>query len=233
MCLEIQDLCLSELIEKTPSISSFLEGSEDAELPADEGDSFCGPCFAFDAQRLTSTARERGLPWHLGLLRTVVTGFWAEKIRRPLFVCYEIGGGLLRVFVCDKSQWGKDSEKLAHALMMMPSFIEYGRETFSLESVRPLALWTPPGPPIALWPRGDQGEIDGERVVDTGNAYDYFSYPQAQHPPDSSLDKPGSDWLTVPTEPQTRFNWNGGIYHHVNRWFSFQPQPLRAAIDTP
>jgi hypothetical protein len=61
-------------------------------------------------------------------------------------------------------------------------------------------------------------ETDGERVLDSGNAMSYFSYPEFDHSRGISVDKAGPNYVRVPQEEHAEFKLGNNVYRYINRW---------------
>jgi hypothetical protein len=154
-----------------------------------------GECFAFHSDPLAVEARGCGLSWHEWLLRRSVMGLWQERSRNKVYVCYTLHPNMIRVFFCSHQK--RHPEKF------------YARS---------LAYWEAPCTAVALWPRGLRSETEGARVVDTGNALSYFSYPESEHDGGTPVDKAGPEYVRVPQQELTGFSSGSTSYHCLNRW---------------
>src|SRR5206468_10495561 len=96
--------------------------------------------------------------------------------------------------------------------------VESGYDYFAPGTCRALAWWEPPRNLTALWPPGPAGEMDGARIVDTGNLAAWFSYPESDHPLATPPDAAGGDYIRVPRQELECFNNRGAIYHYLNRF---------------
>ncbi len=189
----------------------------------------CGQCFALSSEPLTEQAEDRGLAWHVYLSRLAVVGLWHQRSRCKVYVCYTLHPGLIRLFICSHQK--RFPESFARVIQQTPACSESGRESFSAHSARPLAYWEPPATAVALWPTGLDGETDGARVVDTGNALSYFSYPESEHAGSVPVVLAGPDYVRVPQEERTAFNVGNRVYHCLNRWAAVEmseaPSPAK------
>ncbi len=181
MSLPIQSFRLSEVAEPGMDLSDFGSGMGRTGTPPVNA---IGECFAFDSQQLADEARRGDFGWHLWLLRRALIGLWEERSRKKVYVCYTLHPGITRVFFCSHQK--RDPNKFSEIITATPAYIESGRDSFPPGYARSLAYWEAPGTAVALWPRGLRGETDGARVVDTGNAMSYFSYPESEHDPSPS-----------------------------------------------
>ena len=69
-----------------------------------------------------------------------------------------------------------------------------------------------------MWPLGLQGEADSPRVVDTGNAMSYFSYPESDHDRGIPDDEAGPEYVRVPQAEHAEFKLGKTVYRYLNRW---------------
>ncbi len=184
-----------------------------------------GTCFAFPGDRLEDDAAETGVSWHVRLLQKAIAGLLDEASKKPALVCYALQSGMVRLFFCclQKRYPGKFHDAMKGA----PGFLESGQDGFPVAQARPLAYWEPPGTAIALWPTGLEGETDEPRVVDTGNAAAYFSYPESDHDSGVPVDEAGPEYVRVPQAEQDEFIRNGRNYRYLNRWVDLRGSPKR------
>jgi len=175
-----------------------------------------GECVAFDNPQLDEKARRDGIGWHLWLLRRVVVGLWQERSRNKAYVCFTLHPGVTCVFFCSRQK--RHPERFYDVMSATTAYMETGRDGFPPGQARSLAYWEPPCTAVALWPRGLRGETDGARVVDTGNAMSYFSYPDSDHSRGISVHKAGPDYVRVPQEEHAEFEFDSNVYRYLNRW---------------
>jgi hypothetical protein len=175
-----------------------------------------GECFAFHSDPLEVEARGCGLSWHEWLLRRSVMGLWQERSRNKVYVCYTLHPNMIRVFFCSHQK--RHPEKFYEIISATNAFIESGRDSFPVGYARSLAYWEAPCTAVALWPRGLRGETEGARVVDTGNALSYFSYPESEHDGGTPVDKAGPEYVRVPQQELIGFNSGSTSFHCLNRW---------------
>jgi len=175
-----------------------------------------GECFAFYSEPLNEEAQRDGLSWHVWLLRRAVIGLWGEGSRSKVYVCYTLHPGAIRVFFCSHQK--RYLKKFCEVISATPAYIESGRDGFPVGYARSLAYWEAPCTAVALWPRGLRGETDGARVVDTGNAKSYFSYPESEHDGGIPVDEAGPEYIRVPQEEHADFKLGKNVYRYLNRW---------------
>jgi hypothetical protein len=213
MSLPIQNFRMSEVAEAGMDMGGFAASTERTFTPAVR---VIGECFAFTSDALAAEAQGCGLAWHEWLLRRSVMGLWEERSRNKVYVCYTLHTGMVRVYFCSHQK--RYPEKFHKIISATNAYIESGRDGFPMGYARSLAYWEAPCTAVALWPRGLGGETDGARVVDTGNAMSYFSYPESEHDAGISVDKAGPEYVRVPQQELTEFDSGGTSYHCMNRW---------------
>jgi hypothetical protein len=213
MSLPIQNFRMSEVAEAGMDMGGFAASTERTFTPAVQA---IGECFAFNNQPLDEEARREGVSWHVWLLRRAIIGLWQERSRNKVYVCYTLHPGMVCVYFC--SHLKRYPEKFHKIISATNAYIESGRDGFPVGYARSLAYWEAPCTAVALWPRGLRGETDGARVVDTGNAMSYFSYPESEHDAGISVDKAGPEYVRVPQQELTEFDSGGTNYHCLNRW---------------
>ena len=213
MSLPIQSFRLSEVAEAGMDLGGFDTDAERTGTPAVRA---IGECFAFNNQPLDEEASREGVSWHVWLLRRAVIGLWEERSRYNVYVCYTLHPGATRVFFCSHQE--RYPDKFCEVISATPAYIESGRDGFPVGYARSLAYWEAPCTAVALWPRGLRGEIEGARVVDTGNAMSYFSYPESEHARGIPVDEAGPEYIRVPQEEHAEFKFGNNVYRYLNRW---------------
>lgn len=213
MNLPIQSYRLNEVAEAGMDLSRIRTGMESNGVPPVNA---IGRCFAFDYQRLGEAAQGEGLSWHLWLLRRTIRGLWEEHSRNNAYVCYTLHPTMTRLFFCSRQK--RHPEQFFKVITATPAYIESGRDAFPPMEARSLAYWEPPCTMVALWPRGLEGETEGARVVDAGNAVDYFSYPESQHAETIPVDEAGPDYVRVPQDEHAEFTAGDRVYRYLNPW---------------
>jgi hypothetical protein len=64
---------------------------------------------------------------------------------------------------------------------------------------------------MALWPTGMYGEIDGGRVIDSGQLISWHSYPESDHAHSVPIDEAGPDYTGVPTDEHGKLHFERAI----------------------
>jgi hypothetical protein len=211
--LKPQPILLSAVTQGGIDLRAALSADRDASmLPIVAA----GECFAIESAPLAKEAQLSDVPWHKWLLTTAIVGLWLETARKPAYVCYTLHDTMVRLFFCCRRQ--KYPAKVYSVMRQIPGYIECGSDGFPPNRSRPLAYWEPPCTAVALWPTGQNGETDGPRVVDAGNALAYFSYPELDHTQTVPVDKAGPDYVRVPQEEHVEFKWDGQTFRYINRW---------------
>jgi len=212
MSLPIQKLRLSEVAEAGLDFGGVTAGTRTGTPPLRA----IGECFAFHSEPLAELASREGSSWHEWFLRRALIGLWSESSQRQAFVCYTLHPGIVRVFFCRRQK--RYPVKFAKIVSASHAYIERGQDGFPPQLARPLAFWESPNTAVALWPAGLRGETDGARVVDTGNAMAYFSYPESDHDAGIPVDEAGPEYIRVPQRGHAEFEWEGRVYRYLNRW---------------
>ena len=213
MSLPIQNYRLSEVAEAGMGMGGFATSTARTFAPAVLA---IGECFAFHSQPLEEEAQRDGVSWHVWLLRRALVALWEEPCRKKVFVGYTLHSRVVRVFFCSpQKRWPGKFHKIISAT---PAYMESGRDSFPPGAVRALAYWEAPCTAVALWPRGLGGETAGARVVDTGNAMSFFSYPESDHNAGIPVDEAGPEYVRVPQEEHAEFTFSGSVYRYLNRW---------------
>jgi hypothetical protein len=210
--LKTQEIRLSQVAEGGVNLNEALSATTGGMPPV----LAVGQCYAIEMSPLVENARKAEISWHAWLLHVAIVGLWSENSKKPAYVCYTLHSQVVRLFLCCHQK--RYANHFYNVIEQTPGYMECGRDGFPPARARPLAYWDPPCTAVALWPSGTTGATDGARVVDTGNAMAYFSYPETDHAESIPVDKAGPDYLRVPAEEHAEFRWDRRTYRYLNRW---------------
>lgn len=184
-----------------------------------------GECYAYHYEGLRAEAEENATSIHNLLLNRIISGLWDAAPKYEVYVFYEALNNINRMFICSTHKLGETFFRHVHPkLSQTGGYIESGYTRTQLSTMRPLVKWEPPCHMIALWPKGQNGDTNGYRVIDTGTLLGYYSYEDAsgyQRIMDKDLTNP--DYLCVPAQQEAEFQHNSKKYRFTNRFYEIQP----------
>lgn len=175
-----------------------------------------GRCYAYAYDGLAAEAGDLKTTCHLWLLHHAIAALWEEHPKQKVFICYEAMATMMRLFICSKRP--VPPAKIHKVLSRSPAYVETGMDLLRFSKIRPLVYWEPPSSMMALWPAGMSGEIDEDRVIDSGQLLSWNSYPESDHAHSVPVDQAGPDYTRVPTDEHSSFTLNDRLYRFVNRW---------------
>ena len=185
--------------------------------------SFRGSWIAVDFIDFLKESASAGIPWPALLLHKVVADMVREETSSGTLVCYMKYAHMLKVlFIADDEE---PSGNNSHSVFTDgKGYLEQGTRITRPIIIRPVAFWDDSEKATAIWPAGPDdcsNDASNPMVLDAGNFLDYSSLPLSRVPFPSNVDKPGSDQMTIPLGPVSMFEYDGLLYVHRNRWFSY------------